>query len=100
VSAHEAGVVVAVLLPIVSLGLIVWMLFFVRPRQRRYYTSHPERRPYGWRLLFRMSPFIAIVAVAFVAGVVTRSATSIILGAVGTLAFAVSLRQRWDRPGA
>src|SRR6478672_7015661 len=79
---------------------LVWMNVAIIRRRRRTLTAHPERRPYGWKLLLRASPFIAIVVISAVYGIVARDAFYAVVGVLGTAGFLWELSHRWRRPSA
>src|SRR6476469_8857026 len=79
---------------------LVWMNVATIRRRRRTLAAHPDRRPYGWRLLLRASPFIAIVVISAVYGIVARDAFYAVVGVLGTAGFAWELSHRWRRPSA
>jgi hypothetical protein len=84
--------------PVIMVVLAIWLWAFLLPRQRRYYAAHPERRPYGRRLLFRMSPMIALIVVVAVLMAVQGQILLALLGVVTIVLFVISITRRWNPP--
>jgi O-antigen/teichoic acid export membrane protein len=83
------------LAPLVAFA--VWMHIWSR-RKRRFYREHPERQPYGWGLLMRVTPFMAICGAAAIYGVVAGEASWAVLGVIGVGCFLWEIRRRWNPP--
>jgi len=79
---------------------VVWLNVVIVRRRRRTVRADPERRPYGWRLLLRASPFIAIVVIAAIYGIVARDAFYAVTGILASTAFGWEISHRWRRPSA
>jgi hypothetical protein len=86
---------VLVLLVLVGLGVLVTV---VTARQRRFYAEHPERRPYGGRLLLRVSPFLVLTGATAAYGWVTGEPLVAALGVVTLAGFGWEIAQRWAPP--
>lgn len=85
-------------LQIVLIGVAIWVHVAIRPRQQRLYAEHPERRPYGRRLLLRASPLAAILAASLGYGMLAQRPVLAFAGIVGLGCLGWNIWRRWEPP--
>lgn len=84
--------------PLVLLGVTAWLLLVVRPRQRRDWREHPERKPYGRRYLLRVSPLLAFAVLLLGLGVMRHDWLQAGIGGFCLFGFSWEMRKRWHAP--